>query len=73
MKKKNQFIFTIAIVVCSAMCFIGCNKGSFEKKVEAVPLGTWVETKQESERDGKLYPMKYRITGVDRDKASGRP
>ncbi|MGI6257147.1 MAG: hypothetical protein ACOYJU_03675 [Anaerovoracaceae bacterium] len=70
MKKRNHYILAVAMVVLLAICVSGCNKGSSGKTVEVAPLGTWIETKQESERDGKLYPMKYRITEVDRDKAS---
>lgn len=70
MKRKGHGIVAVALALLIAGMLGGCKDGPFTKKVDAVSLGTWVETKQESERDGKLYPMKYRITSVDRNKES---
>lgn len=68
MKKKP--ILLLVMLLISTLLLLGCDGGPLSKKVETTEIGTWVETKKVSERDGKLYPMKYRITDVDRDKAS---
>lgn len=71
-KGMNALTVSVAILIMTlvAVTFTGCEGSPLSEEVDAVSLGEWVETKQESERDGKLYPMKYRITGVDREKSS---
>lgn len=68
-RKKMTRLWCCVVAATFFLTFAACGKVQ-DKRVKSVSIGTEVETKQLSERDGKPYPVSYKITHVDRDNKS---